>query len=699
MADWSKYPFVRMLIPMTLGIWFATIVVSFRLPFIDVLLIMLFLFGLALLTSITLKTIRLNWLFGFIMGCYLFLGGYALTYVHEAETQKTYYRNFEGDAKYYVARIYDYPTVRDNNIRVPLQLEYQFGDSLPSRAVTGKVMAYFQKTDTAFALRYGNLIAIDAPVNEVQGPKNPAEFDYRAYLYRKGITGQVFLKDADWVDLQTSRVNPIYAFSYRFRDILLSSLQRCGLNNDEFGVAAAILLGYDDSLADDVRKNYVAAGSMHILCVSGMHVGIIYLLASALLGFLNRKKWQKMLKHILLLAMIWFYALIAGLTPSVLRASLMISFVIIGEMLNRKGFIINSLAASAFILLCINPNNLFEIGFQLSYAAVMGIVVLQRPIYSLFYVKNKLLDKVWEITAVSLAAQIATIPFTLFYFNQFTTYFWLSNLFMTPISFVVVISGMVLLMVSWIPYLNIFIGYLVWGAVYAMNAFASWVEQLPFSIIKGLYISEFEFFTLLVSFLFLLVSVVTRKRKMLIGMLSVLLLFMISLTVRTYSTDHQTGITFYSLRKHTAIDFIAGNQHILLVDSTLMSDESTIDYSLKGAWAKRHLSPHPQVVNLDEDFESKNLRKRQNLVSFNGKLVALWDENQFSDSLSYRLPVDYLLVKGKQKPNIQMIVNGYDAEMLLIDGSVPNYLAERWMHQAEEQGIPYINIGAGAVEF
>ena len=698
MADWSKYPFVRMLIPMTLGIWFATVVVSFRLPFIDVMLIMLFLFGLALLTSITLKTIRLNWLFGFIMGCYLFLGGYALTYVHEAETQKTYYRNFEGDAKYYVARIYDYPTVRDNNIRVPLQLEYQFGDSLPSRAVTGKVMAYFQKTDTAFALRYGNLIAIDAPVSEVQGPKNPAEFDYRAYLYRKGITGQVFLKDSDWVDLQTSRVNPIYAFSYRFRDILLSSLQRCGLNNDEFGVAAAILLGYDDSLADDVRKNYVAAGSMHILCVSGMHVGIIYLLASALLGFLNRKKWQKMLKHILLLAMIWFYALIAGLTPSVLRASLMISFVIIGEMLNRKGFIINSLAASAFILLCINPNNLFEIGFQLSYAAVMGIVVLQRPIYSLFYVKNKLLDKVWEITAVSLAAQIATIPFTLFYFNQFTTYFWLSNLFMTPISFVVVISGMVLLMVSWIPYLNTFIGYLVWGAVYAMNAFASWVEQLPFSIIKGLYISEFEFFTLLVSFLFLLVSVVTRKRKMLIGMLSVLLLFMISLTVRTYSTDHQTGITFYSLRKHTAIDFIAGNQHILLVDSTLMSDESTIDYSLKGAWAKRHLSPHPQVVNLDEDFESKSLRKRQNLVSFNGKLVALWDESHFSDSLSYRLPVDYLLVKGKQKPNIQMIVNGYDTEMLLIDGSVPNYLAERWMHQAKEQGIPYINIGAGAVE-
>ncbi len=698
MADWSKYPFVRMLIPMTLGIWFATIVVSFRLPFIDVLLIMLFLFGLALLTSITLKTIRLNWLFGFIMGCYLFHGGYALTYVHEAETQKTYYRNFEGDAKYYVARIYDYPTVRDNNIRVPLQLEYQFGDSLPSRAVTGKVMAYFQKTDTAFALRYGNLIAIDAPVNEVQGPKNPAEFDYRAYLYRKGITGQVFLKDADWVDLQTSRVNPIYAFSYRFRDILLSSLQRCGLNNDEFGVAAAILLGYDDSLADDVRKNYVAAGSMHILCVSGMHVGIIYLLASALLGFLNRKKWQKMLKHILLLAMIWFYALIAGLTPSVLRASLMISFVIIGEMLNRKGFIINSLAASAFILLCINPNNLFEIGFQLSYAAVMGIVVLQRPIYSLFYVKNKLLDKVWEITAVSLAAQIATIPFTLFYFNQFTTYFWLSNLFMTPISFIVIISGMVLLLVSWIPYVNVLVGYLVWGAVYVMNTIVSWIERLPFSIVKGLYVSEFEFVMLLLAFILLLLCVALRKHRMFIGVLSALLLMMVSVTFRLYQSDHQKGMTFFSLRNHTAVDFVRGGEHVLLADSTLMSDESAVDYSLRGAWTKRHLSSHPETVDLNEDFASDYLCKKSNLVSFDGKLLALWDEEQVTDSLSYRLPVDYLLVCRRQTPDVQSVVKSYNTKLLLIDGSMPRYMAEKWIAQANEWHLPYYDLGRGAFE-
>ena len=536
MSDWSKYPFVRILIPFALGVWFCVNLPSLQLAPMTVVFVALALLAMAALTAFVLKSYRFNWVFGTIMACYLIMAGYALTRVHESETSKDYFRNFETDASCYVARIYDDPVEKANSIRAVLSLEYQFGDSLPSRAVTGKVMAYFSKTDSAFALHYGDLVAIPTPIRELQPPLNPEEFDYRTYLLRKGITGQTYLKDEDWIDLEVNNANPLYAFSYRFRNTLLASLHRSGLNDDEFAVASAILLGYDDKLADEVRKNYVAAGSMHILCVSGMHVGIIYLLANLLLGFLNRKKWQKTLKQVLLLALIWFYALIAGLSPSILRASLMISFVIIGEVIRRKGFVINSIAASAFILLCINPNNLFDIGFQLSYAAVIGIVVLQRPIYSWFVIKNKLLDKIWNVTAVALSAQIATIPFTLFYFNQFTTYFWLSNLFMTPISFIVVISGMVLLLVSWIPYLNVLVGYLVWGSVYVMNAIVSWIERLPFSIVKGLYVSEFEFSMLLLAFIMLLLCVALKKRRMFIGVLSALLLMMLSVTVRLDSS-------------------------------------------------------------------------------------------------------------------------------------------------------------------
>ena len=696
MTDWSKYPFVRMLIPFALGIWVSIFVVGLRLSSTFLIAASLALLVMAVLTAFVLKHQRHSWFFGAVMACYLFMAGYSLVRVYGAEFQKNDYRSFQADASYYVARVYDYPTERPNSIRTVLELQYQFGDSAASHPVSGKVMAYFPKSDSAFALHYGDLIAIPAPIREVTPPMNPEEFDYRAYLGRKGITGQVYLKDEDWFDLQTNDANPIYAFSYHFRDVLLASLHRSGLNDNEFGVAAAILLGYDDYLADEVRKNYVAAGSMHILCVSGMHVGIIYLLASFLLGFLNRKKWQKMLKEVLLLALTWFYALIAGLSPSILRASLMISFVIIGEIIRRKGFIINSIAASAFILLCINPNNLFEIGFLLSYAAVMGIVVLQRPIYNLLYVKSKLLDKAWQITAVALSAQIATIPFTLFYFQQFTTYFWLSNLFMTPISFIVVISGMILLLVSWIPYVNTLVGYLVWGAVYVMNWVVAKIESIPYSIIKSLYINDFEFAVLLVALLLLMLTFMLRKRRLFIAMLAALLVVMCSVTIRCYSSDQQHGMTVFSLRSHTAVDFVRGREHVILADSALMADESTVDYSLKGAWARQHLSPNPQVIGFEEDYANEYLCKKSNLVTFDGKLLAIWENQGISDSLSFRLPVDYLLIVGKQKPDVQSVVNSYEAKLLLIDGSVPRYLAEKWMDQARSFDIPYYNTGEGA---
>lgn len=700
MISSNKYPFIKVLIPFVLGIWCYTFLTAFRISNLTMIAVMVALFLMAVATSTVLKSFRFNWLFGGTMACYLFFGGYALTRTHEASMQKDWFRNYETDAKYYVARIYDYPAERENSFKVPLQLEWQFGDSLSSRAVSGQVMAYFQKTDSIFALQYGDLIAINAPIGKVQPPKNPGEFDYRSHLLRKGITGQAYLKESDWIDLQINRTNPLYEFSFRFRDKLLASLQRCGVKDKEFGVAAAILLGYDDSLADDVRKNYVAAGSMHILCVSGMHVGIIYLLASFLLGFLDRKKWQKTLKNSILLLLIWFYALIAGLSPSILRSAMMISFVIIGEMIRNKGFIINSIAASAFVLLCANPYFLFEIGFLLSYTAVIGIVVLQRPIYNLIYVKNKLLDKAWNITAVALAAQIATMPFTLYYFNQFTTYFWLSNLLMTPISFIVVMGGMLLLLVSWIPYVNVLFGYLVWGAIYVMNGLVSWIESLPFSIIKNLYISPLEFTLLLVGFVLLLLAVSMQNRRLLIGMLSTMLLFMVSVTIRIYSAENQNGSVFFSLRKHTAVDFFKGTNHVLLADSTLMADEATVDYSLRSFWSRRNLSARPESVGLDEDYDGPFLRKRQNLVSFNGKLLALWnDADATKDSLSYRLPVDYLLVRERQKPDLQSVVNGFKPQMLLIDGSVPNYLAERWAAQAEEHGIPCLNIADGAVAF
>ena len=240
---------------------------------------------------------------------------------------------------------------------------------------------------------------------------------------------------------------------------------------------------------------------------------------------------------------------------------------------------------------------------------------------------------------------------------------------------------------------------MVWGAVYIMNWVVAKIESMPFSIIKGLYVSELEFTLLLAALLLLFLMVSMRKQRLLIPMLTALLLVTASVTIRLYSSENQSAVTVYSLRRHTAVDFVRGGEHLLLADSTLMADESTVDYSLRGAWAQRHLTSHPLVIGVEEDFENEYLIKKSNLLTFGGKLFALWDDDcQTQDSLSYRLPVDYMLVVDRQRPDVQSVVNAFETKMLLVDASVPRYLAEKWMSQAEELSVPCYYVGDGAFE-
>lgn len=698
MINWNKYPFVRLLLPFATGVWLCLFFTSFRFNFVALYTTMLLLLVSLALVSRYVKNYDKAWIFGAVLAFYLFSTGYAITQVYDEQEKITCFRNCNEEIKAYITRVYDAPEERENSYKVVLEMRELVLDSSRAVPASGKVIAYFSKDDVVAGLAYGDMICFNKPVAEVQPPRNPGEFDYRSYLQRKGIIGQIYLGEDEWRPLNERQANPIYAFSYSFRDKMLASLQNCGIKGDEFGVAAAILLGYDDNLTPELRQSYSAAGSMHILCVSGMHVGIIFLMASFLLGFMDRKKWLKMTKQVILLALIWFYALIAGLSPSIMRASIMISLCIIGDILNRKGFTINSIAASAFILLCINPTNLFEIGFLLSYSAVVGIVVLEKPIYNLVYIKNKRLDKLWEIEAVALAAQIATTPFTIFYFNQFTTYFWLSNIFLTPISFIVVLSGMTLILVSWIPYLNTIVGYVVWGTLYVMDKIVIWIESLPLSIIRGLYISRLELFLLLFTLIAFLLFVTSKSKRRFYAVIVPLAMFVCCFSIRHLTTRQVEEIEFYSLRKHTAIDIVSRGQHVLIADSTLVEDKGTVDFSLAANWYRLSLDDSPAVIGLDDNFDGEFVSKRGNLILFGDKLVALAEPAiTLANPIDDKIKIDYLLYYGNNRNSLDRYANLYNISYLVIDGTVPNYLAEKLTQQAEELNIPYTCLSDNAL--
>lgn len=686
--NWNKYPFVRLFFALALGVAMREALGADDYDPSWLLAVLLAFLGMLFLLFRLLKSYRYQWIYGVAtILTFVYLGYFRACLRESAKTQ---------DGGHYLARVYDPPSEKDKSMKAVLEIRGVVTDAAIV-AASGKVMAYLEKSDEAMSLAYGDVLAFSMPIEEIPPPMNPDEFDYRQYLERQGVTGRVYLKQGDWLDTGVDEVNPICSFAYRFRDRLLQALQRCGLTEDEFGVGAAILLGYDESLPAQVKQNYVAAGSMHILCVSGMHVGIIYLLASFLLGFLGRGKRAALFRKLALLVLIWFYALLTGLSPSILRATLMITFVLFGELIHRKGFALNSIAASAFVLLMIDPNNLFAIGFQLSYVAVVGIVLLQKPIYNLAYVKNKLLDKVWEITAVSLAAQISTIPFTIYYFNQFTPYFWLSNLFMTPLSFLTILSGMLLLLFSWVPWLNLVLGKVVWFQLYLMNLSVSWIERLPLSLVKGLYMDDLQFALSLLLLLLLLLFVNLRKKRMMMELLTVSVLFVMALAWRTQRLSQQSGIWVYSVRNHTAIAIVDGFTQVLLCDEGLLAEASSIDYSLKGHWARDQLSMNPSCYLLTEDVDNNMVYKRKHLVSAQGVLLAFWDPSLALNESGNGIEVDYLMVREKQKPELRRVVNTYHVGTLLVDGSVPDYLAQEWINQAEALGIPYRNLKNGAL--
>ena len=696
MISWCKYPFIRLLTPFAIGVISAF---SFNMVVAEekvVILLLIFLTLLLLALIIISEKIRnysYRWIFSFLLFLFLTLSGFTFVVNADYRLKVNDIPEIEDVSEYYIARLYESPSHREKTLKVTLNvLAYKSGNALQN--IDSKVIAYFEKSEQSTTLKYGDCIILFADPEEVEKPPNPEQFDYKDYLYKKGISHQVYLKSDDWIDLNENRSNPIYRFSYWMRDFLLGTMQKLGVHEEEYAVAAAILLGYDDSLPQELRQQYVAAGAMHILCVSGLHVGVIFMVFSYMLFFLDeRKKNQRIIKQLILLILIWFYALLAGLAPSILRATIMLSFVIIGNIINRNGVVLNSLAASAFILLCVNPANLFDVGFQLSYAAVIGIVILQRPIMKLFYFKYNIINKIWEITSVTLAAQIATAPFTIYYFHQFPTYFWLSNLFMSPVSSVVIIGGMLMLLLFFIPYVNVVIAWVVSKMIFVMNYGVCWIESLPYSILKGLYINEIQFVILLFVLLAILLFVQLKNKTILFSIMIMSILFLLVNVNNNLKINMQKEIIIYSINNMTAIDFIFGREHLILSDSLFINDKSVFSYNIENCLVSRGVFHNGNSKLLEDDFDYNLIKKRKNVVTFDEKLIGLSDGSIFSKvELQYKIPLDYMVVYGRRKQTLSYILNVYRFDYLIIDRSVPSYLASKLMDEADALGINYHNI-------
>src|SRR5258706_7022515 len=505
------------------------------------------------------------------------------------------------------------------------------------KPVTGKLLLYIsKKNNDGVTWRYGDIILVKGSPQEFNPPGNPGEFDFKRFLSFKNISHQQFVS-IDEVQLirETTDKGFIY-YSHQVRAWCMKKINEFVSGKDERAIAIALVLGVTDGIDNDLQNAYAASGAMHVLAVSGMHVGIIYAIILLLFKPLNKFKNSKWVAAIVSLVCLWVFSFITGNSPSVLRAVTMFSFIAIARPFGMRTNIYNTLAASAFVLLIYNPYLIMSVGFQLSYLAVLGIVYLQRPLYQLWEIENTLGDWTWKITCVSIAAQASTFALGLLYFHQFPTYFLISNLFVIPLSTFVLIGGIFLLGVSSISALATFVGVILEWLIKALNWIVFKTEALPFSLINDIHLTIFQCWLLmgiLVSFILLFEF---KSVKWLYAAFSLTILFTI-IQWNHFSTNvDQKQMVVYSVNNHKAIEFIDHGRSYFFADSILVNDDERIRF---------HIQPNRLAHGISKtDSDARFARKKEGVKYFDwdGKTIAWIDDK--NDHLPRYVPIDYLVV-------------------------------------------------------
>lgn len=559
------------------------------------------------------------------------------------------------------------------------------------------VMLFFEQDSTLEFPACGDKVLINKPLSLVRESGNPYSFNYKQYLYRKGIQLQVYVRNGEWVTVsQAVSTFSLENSATKLRNVFLSLLNKSGLQGEDLAVASAILLGYDELLNDELRASYAAAGALHVLCVSGMHVGVIYLIAAFLLAPLKKRKHLKLLYAIFLLLTVWFYALLTGLSPSVTRAATMFSFVAFGDAIGRKSTLWNSLFCAAFVMLLYQPFYLYNIGFQLSFAAVIAIVGLQPPIKNLVKSRYKSINYLCGLIALSLAAQLGTGFIAIYYFHQFPTYFLVTNLFVVFLSSVVIYVGMLLFVVSFIPVLSLLVGKILHFTLFLLNGGVRLVESLPGSTVEGLYLSTFSLFVVLALILFGTLFWQQRRPVFLILSLCSGVMMLFSFLYTTLERKCTNEVVFYNLSSELLVDVVVGREAVVLYDSTAKSNSRSSSFATKEqrivkGYQNRIVDRIPITGKERGYFLDSLLWVNPPFFQFADKRFVFYTTSSNNTKSCSPLPVDFLLFHTYTHDSLEQVLTFYAPQKIILLATLPYWTRNKIINSCENMNIPYFD--------
>jgi competence protein ComEC len=618
-----------------------------------------------------------------IAGMFIAIGG-LLAWYRNIQHDDNWFGNSYENGNVVIVTLNEDLVEKTNSLKANASVNYIYKNDSWIKT-KGTIILYFEK-DSCPNLTYGSQLVINKPLQEIKNSGNPGGFDYKRYSLFQGITHQVYLraaaapgKENEFAGLSTTNKEPFQQFINAIRASVLDMLRANIKGEKELGLAEALLIGYKNDLDKTLVQSYSNTGVVHVIAISGLHLGLVYWLLTWLFKPLQKRK-LRWLRPVFVLTGLWLFSLLAGAQPSVLRSAVMFTCIVLSDSLERRSSIFNGLALSALLVLCINPFWLWDVGFQLSYAAVVSIVIFMQPIYHLFYIRNKLFDFTWKLNAVTIAAQILTAPVGIYHFHQFPATFLLTNFLAVPLSSFILLAEILLCMVSFVPAVAGLIGNIISSLIWLMNSYIGRIELLPFSLWDGLQISIPQAILLLVAASGLAFWLMEKNKSGLKYGLAALLAFTILRSFSFAKANDRQQLIVYNIPRKQAIDIIDSRKYFFVGDSDLLANDFIRNFHIKPSRILHRIEPGERPGSY------------QNLLVYRGKKILILRQTKQFSKFPTKLPVDLLIVSKNPKLYFNELSKTFSVKQVVFDGSCPAWKINHWKKDCDSLGIPFHDV-------
>src|SRR5688572_29043760 len=677
---WKKAPFIRFLIPLIAGIllqWHLKIEPGvFR-----ILLWVSFTVTITFFFIPFFERYKLSSLNGLSASLLFTAVGGLLAWYENVQNNKDWFGRKYNSQSTLIVTLTGHPVEKTKSYKANASVDFISNNDLLIKT-DGTIILYFKKDSSISALDYGSQLVIRKPLQEIKNSGNPGGFDYKEYSLFQGITHQVYLKENEFAVLPSTKTNFLQEFINSSRTKLLHILRTNIRGEKELGLAEALLIGYKDDLDKTLVQSYSNTGVVHVIAISGLHLGLIYWLLTLLFKPFHKRKFR-WLRPILILSGLWLFSFLAGAQPSVLRSAVMFTCIAMGDSLDKKSSVFNSLALSAMLLLCINPYWLWDVGFQLSYAAVLSIVIFMQPMYHWFYIRNKILDLIWKLNAVTIAAQVLTVPVVIYHFHQFPLSFMFTNFLAVPLSSFIFLGEILLCILSFIPAVATITGTLISWLIRIMNSYIERIEKLPFSLWDGLQISIPQAILLMILSAGLGYWLMEKNKTGFKYAVIALAGFVLLRTVSFIQANYREQLIVYNVPQKQAIDLINGRKYSFIGDTGLLTDDFVKNFHLNPSRVLHRIEPAPDFYHF---------LQQKDVIIYKNKRILVINRTRSFPSLENRIPVDLLLISGNPKLYINKLNETFSVKQVVFDGSCPPWKINYWKKDCDSLKIPYHDV-------